>query len=369
MKKWNWQLKDWPRFTYDSDKLRKFESDFLYSSGTAFGAYKHLNKQDQETLTVELISDEAFKTSEIEGEILNRDSLQSSIRRNFGLTSDRRKIPPTEKGISDVMVDLYKNFADKLTHSSLFEWHKMVTNGRYDLKNIGSYRAHADAMQIISGNIDKPKIHFEAPPSKVVKKEMNQFVNWFNDSAESGKNPLPPLIRAGIVHSYFVTIHPFEDGNGRMARALAIKALSQSLRQPILTSLSTVIQKNKRKYYDALQTANKNNNITKWLEYFSQTFLESQNHTQRSIEFLIQKAKIYESLRDRLNERQEKVLARMFSDGLEGFKDGLRAENYIKITKTSQPTATRDLQDLVEKKALTKTGTLKKTRYFLNIKN
>jgi Fic family protein len=117
-----------------------------------------------------------------------------------------------------------------------------------------------------------------------------------------------------------------------------------------------------------LQTANGSNEITKWLEYFSQTFLESQNHTQMSIEFLIQKAKIYESLRDRLNERQEKVLARMFSDGLEGFNGGLRAENYIKITKTSQPTATRDLQDLVEKKALIKTGELKQTRYFLNLK-
>lgn len=362
--KWNWQQKDWPNFRYKKQETEGFEAGFSYASGLSFGVYKHLNQQDQENLTIELISDEAFKTSEIEGETLNRNSLQSSLRRNFGLISDNRKIPAAEKGISDMMADLYKNFDHKLTHQALFRWHKMLLNGRNDLQNIGKYRAHDDPMQIVSGKIYEPKIHFEAPPSKKIKKEINQFILWFNDSA--GK--LAPLTRAAIAHLYFVSIHPFEDGNGRIARALSIKALSQSIKQPLLTSLSTIIQKHRKKYYDALESSSYHNEITDWLNYFAKTFLESQKYTQKLIEFILQKANLYDALQDQLNERQEKVLQRMFLEGLDGFKGGLSAENYIKITKTSKATATRDLHDLVEKKALIKTGELKGTRYFLNIK-
>ncbi len=356
--KWNWQQKDWPLFSYKSQELTGFEENFLYNSGLVFGVYKHLNNKDQEILKIELIASEALKTCEIEGDILNRDSLQSSIRRNFGLTADHRKIPPAEKGIADMMVDLYQNFSTKLTHKTLFKWHEMLTNGRRDLQNIGKYRSHDDPMQIISGKIYEPKIHFEAPPSKIVKKEMIQFIAWFNDSSINSKKPLPALIRAGIAHLYFVSIHPFEDGNGRIARALAMKSLSQSINQPILTSLSTIIQNNKKQYYHQLETSSKNNEITKWLIYFAKNFLESQNYTTKLIEFLIE---------NQLNERQKKVLTKMFNAGINGFKGGLSAENYITITKTSRPTTTRDLQDLVDKKALIKTGELKGTRYFLNI--
>ncbi len=364
--KWNWQQKYWPKFTYRKADLQRLEEEFLYGSGLIFGVYKHIGSQDQETFSVELISDEALKSSEIEGEILNRDSLQSSIRRNFGLKTDHRKIPPAEQGIADMMTDLYQNFSAKLTHTTLFKWHEMLVGGRRDLKKIGKYRTHAEPMQIISGRIDEPKIHFEAPPSKKIKSEMSAFIDWFNDSSAKGRNPLPPLTRAAITHLYFVSIHPFEDGNGRIARALSIKAISQSTKQPLLTSLSTVIQSKKGDYYDALEASNKSNEITSWLIYFSKTVLESQNLTRKLIELLITKTKLFDSLRGQLNERQEKVLQRLFREGLNGFKGGLSAENYIAITKTSRPTATRDLHDLVEKKALIKSGELKGTRYHLH---
>jgi len=366
--KWNWQQKNWPKFSYETNAIQKLEEDFQYGSGLIFGVYKHLNNQDQEALTIDLIFNEALKTSEIEGEILNRDSLQSSIRHNFGLAADKRKVPPAEKGIADMMMDLYKNITKKLTHETLFEWHKMLTNGRYDLE-IGKYRTHNDSMQVISGRLDEPKLHFEAPPSKIVKKEMDKFIIWFNDSALDGKNPLLPLARSSIAHLYFVSIHPFEDGNGRIARALAIKALSQTVEKPLLTSLSTIIQKKKKSYYDALEANNKNNEITTWLTYFANTLLESQTYTQELIEFLINKTKLYESLRGQLNDRQEKTIQRMFKEGLEGFKGGLSAEKYISITGTTRPTATRDLHDLVEKKALFRSGTFKSTRYYLNLSN
>ncbi len=361
--KWNWEHKDWPKFRYKKEEIEKLETEFLYSSGLVFGVYKHLNKKNQESLTIDLISTEALKTSEIEGEMLSRDSLQSSIKRNFGIASDHRKIPAAEKGIADMMTDLYQNFDDRLSHSALFRWHKMLTNGRRDLYDIGKYRTHEEPMQIISSRLDDPKIHFEAPPSTQVKKEMDEFIAWFNNS----KTSTPPLARAAIAHLYFVSIHPFEDGNGRIARALAIKALSQSIKQPLLTSLSKIIQQSRKKYYQALEDNNQKLEITNWLNYFGKSFLESQNHTQKLIEFLLTKAQLFESLKDQINERQEKALTRIFAEGPNGFEGGLSAENYIKITKTSRATATRDLQDLLEKSALIKKGELKGTRYFLNL--
>ena len=361
--KWNWKHQGWPKFRYKKEEIGKLETDFLYSSGLLFGVYKHLNKTNQENLIIDLISTEALKTSEIEGEILSRDSLQSSIKRNFGIATKQQKISPAEKGIADMMVDLYHNFDDQLSHSALFRWHKMLTNGRRDLQAIGKYRTHKEPMQIISNRLDEPTIHFKAPPSNLLKKEMDDFISWFNDS----KNSTPPLARAAITHLYFVSIHPFEDGNGRIARALAIKALSQSIKSPLLTSLSTIIQQSRKKYYQALEDNNHNLEITDWITYFGKTFLESQNHTQKLIEFLLAKAHLFEKLKGQINERQEKVLTRIFAEGLSGFKGGLSAENYIKITKTSRATATRDLQDLLDKGALFKKGELKGTRYFLSL--
>jgi Fic family protein len=365
--RWNWQQDDWPRFRFDKTALEEREAKFLLQSGVLLGALLHIRDDDKTALTVDLISNEALKTSEIEGEFLNRESVQSSIRRNFGLDTDARRIPPAEQGIADMIMDIYRSFAEPLTHETMFRWHGMLTAGRRDLKNIGAYRTLDEPMQIISGPIGNPKIHFEAPPSAVIKKEMEAFVKWFNETAPNNKTALPALTRAGITHLYFVTIHPFEDGNGRIGRALAEKALSQALGQPTLVALSQTIQKNKKSYYEALHQSSRNNEITAWLGYFADTVLQAQDTTQRMIDFLIQKTKLYDKVRSQLNERQERALARIFREGVEGFKGGLSAENYISITGAARATATRDLQDLVDKGVLTRTGALKSTRYHLNI--
>jgi Fic family protein len=367
--KWNWQQADWPKFRLDKSALAEKESKFLLQGGLLLGAVLHMHDDDKSALTVDLISNEALKTSEIEGEYLNRESVQASIRRNFGLHTDARRIPPAEQGIADMMMDLYRNFAEPLTHETMFRWHGMLTAGRRDLKNIGAYRTHDEPMQIVSGPIGSEKVHFEAPPSATMEKEMNAFVNWFNNTAPRGNAALPPLTRAGIAHLYFVTIHPFEDGNGRIARALAEKALSQALGQPTLIALSQTIQKNKKSYYEALQRSSRDNEITAWLVYFADTILQGQDTTQRMIDFLIQKTRLYDKVKSQLNERQEKALARIFREGVEGFKGGLSAENYISITGAARATATRDLQDLVEKGVLIRTGALKSTRYHLNIES
>ena len=197
--------------------------------------------------------------------------------------------------------------------------------------------------------------------------EMKSFIAWFNDTAPGGKMSLPALTRAALVHLYFVCIHPFEDGNGRIGRALAEKSLAQNLGQPSLIALAYTIERKRKDYYAALERNNKDLEITEWMKYFCGTILEAQNNTLKRVDFYVSKARFYEKHRNALNERQSKVVARIFREGIEGFQGGLSAENYLSISKTSRATATRDLQDLVEKGALTRTGELRHTRYFLNL--
>lgn len=266
-----------------------------------------------------------------------------------------------------MMVDLYQGFANPLSDEALFAWHRMVMAGERRIETIGAYRAHSDPMQVISGSIGRPKIHFEAPPSKQIPTEMERFIAWFNRTAPDGDAPLSPLIRSGMAHIYFESIHPFEDGNGRIGRALSEKALAQSLGQPSLISLAFTIERNRKRYYDMLEASNKGTEITDWLVYFAQTVLEAQQTTMWRVNFYIAKAHFYGRLGGQLNERQTKAIARMFREGINGFKGGLSAENYISITKASRATATRDLHELVEIGGLTRTGERRYTRYHLNI--
>src|ERR1043166_8348050 len=215
--------------------------------------------------------------------------------------------------------------------------------------------------------VHAPKVHFEAPPSSDMKREMDAFVAWVNKTAPDGEQPLPALARAAIAHLYFVSIHPFEDGNGRIGRALSEKSLAQNLGQPTLIALAYTIERERKAYYRALEYNNKQIKIGDWLSYFAKTLIEAQRNTIRRVDFYLAKAKLYEKLRGKLNARPDKVLARMLREGIAGFKGGLSAENYISIAKTSRATATRDLQDLVAMGALTRTGELRHTRYHLNV--
>jgi Fic family protein len=364
---WNWEQPDWPNFAYDSGALEPLEKQFLLQSGEFIGACKHVGADDQETLKIEVIGDEAVKTSEIEGEILDRASVQSSLRQEFGLGVERPGVKPAERGISKMMADLYRSFAAPLTGKTMYDWHRMLLSGDESVAAIGGYRTHAEPMQVVSGPGHERTVHFEAPPSRRVADEMTRFLTWFNDTAPGATKALPALARAGIAHLYFVCIHPFEDGNGRIGRALAEKSLAQNLDRPSLIALAYTIERKRKDYYAALERNNKANEITDWLRYFADTVLEAQNNTIKRVDFYVAKAKFYQRLGGKLSERQEKAVARMFREGIDGFKGGLSAENYISITQASRATATRDLQDLVEKGALTKTGELRHTRYYLSL--
>ena len=364
---WNWQQPDWPSFSWDKPHFIRAEEQFLLGGGVFLGSFTHLGTEDKDQLTVESISAEALTTSEIEGEFLDRASVQSSIRRQFGFDTDKRHVKPAEHGIAEMMVDLHRSFAEPLSHERLFTWHQMLTGGRSDLKDIGRYRTHKEPMQIVSGAIYAPKVHFEAPPSEEMPNQMTQFIEWFNRTAPNGVEPLPTLTRAGIAHFYFVSVHPFEDGNGRIGRAIAEKVLAQGLGRPTLIALAATILAKRKGYYDALEANNMDTEITPWLSWFAATVIEAQRRTMASVEFLIDKTRLLDRLRGRLNDRQEKALQRMLREGPEGFKGGLSANNYIGITGATTATATRDLSDMVAKGALVKTGERRHARYNLAI--
>jgi len=364
---WNWQQDAWPEFTWDQRKLVRAEALFIESAGVLIGTSKHLDPAERNALTIELMSHEAVDTSAIEGEPLDRDSVQSSIRRHLGLAGDHRRVSPAEAGIAEMMVDLYEQASALLTEATLFRWHQLITNGRTDLHDIGCYRTHTYPMQIVSGALHAPKVHFEAPPSSQVASEMQRFWNWLNRTAPKGETPLPAVTRAGIAHLWFESIHPFEDGNGRVGRAISEKILAQGLTAPVITGMAGTLLQHRKTYYTELERAHRELEITDWLLWFAAKTIEAQQRTLRQVEFILEKSRLLGRLAGQLNPRQEKAVLRMFAAGTEGFLGGLSAANYMKITAAPPATATRDLAALVAMGTLTRTGSNKATRYHLDI--
>jgi Fic family protein len=355
---WNWQQPDWPNFQWDRARLEAAEKQFLVSGGVFVGTVRHLGNEDRDQLTIEAMSTEAVTTSEIEGEVLDRASVQSSIRKQLGLAADERRVRPAERGIAEIMVDLCRSLGEPLSEEMLFRWHRML---------MGRYRTGAEPMQVVSQAMYEPKVHFEAPPSSRVPSEMARFITWFGRTGPGQKEALPALTRAGIAHLYFECIHPFEDGNGRIGRAISEKALAQNLDQPTLTALAATILVRRKNYYEVLEASNKQNEITNWLMWFAGVAIEAQRRTIAMVEFLIDKTRLLDRLKGQLNVRQEKALLRMFREGPGGFRGGLTAGKYSTITGASPATTTRDLVDLVAKGALVREGERRHARYRLSV--
>jgi Fic family protein len=362
---WNWQHPDWPKFCFSEALLAEREALFLRLSSLVDGRLRAIRDEERLSLVVELISTEALKTSEIEGEILDRDSVQSSLRRQFGLDDSTLRVSPAEQGVSEMLVDLYRHWNEPLSHATLFQWHQWLMLGTNSVHTIGAYRQHAEPLQVVSGRLDRPRVHFEAPPSSNVAVEMDRFCVWFNQTGPGGGRPLPSLVRAGLAHLYFESIHPFEDGNGRIGRAIAEKALAQSTGQPSLTALSLLIHRRRKEYYAQLEAANKTLAVDAWLDWFANLVLAAEAHTLTGLDFLLANTRLWDRLRGQLNARQEKALSRLMQAGVEGFVGGLSADKYMALTGAPPATAGRDLAHLVEVGALRRTGQLKGTRYWL----
>ena len=331
------------------------------------GEVRHLPEDQKNDALIDLLISEAVKTSQIEGENLNPEDVRSSIRNQLGLNATPESVhDPRADGVAAMMISVRKHFSDTLTAERLCAWQDMVIANPMERARlvVGYWRTSPEPMQIVSGAYGREVVHYEAPPASRVADEMAAFLQWFNSSQH-----LKAVARAGIAHLYFECIHPFDDGNGRVGRAIAEIALSQELGHPALLSLSSSIQSKRKEYYEALNRASRGTlDITDWLVWFTEVILDAQRQAYDQIGFVLAKARFWATYRDKLNARQNQVVSRMFQEGHEGFTGGMNASKYAKLTNCAKATATRDLTQLLEMGAFKKLeGGGRSTRYELNL--
>ncbi|WP_342087589.1 Fic family protein [Dyadobacter sp. OTU695] len=361
-----WQHPEWPEFQYNLAGV----DDILFVFAEETGHVSGILKGTPDALQVEALIDtlvaEAIKTSAIEGEFLTRQDVVSSIRNNLGIAKKPEPVKDRKaQGAATLMVAARNSYAEPLTEAMLFAWHETILKESKTI-NIGAWRKDSAPMQVVSGSVGREKVHFEAPPSERVPVEMAQFIEWFNATAPGGAKEITKApVRSAIAHLYFETIHPFEDGNGRIGRVIAEKALSQTLGRPVMLSLSRKIEAERKKYYQSLETAQKNIDITDWIRYFVQTIVDAQIETRDMLDFTLQKTRFLDRFKDSLNERETKVVQKMLETGPGDFEGGMTAKKYMSIAKTSKATATRDLQHLAEIQCLIASGGGRSTSYQL----
>jgi len=345
---YNWQQPDWPEFRYELDSLDTLLFSIAEAFGQVSGMLNTMNDEAQKETIIQMMLAEAMKTSEIEGEYLSRQDVLSSIQQKMGMHAQYKTIKDKKsQGAGQLMVEVRKSFAKPLTEKTLYTWHTLLLKHQQNI-NVGVWRSRNEPMQVVSGAFGREKIHFEAPPSKWVQKEMSKFIQWFNDTAPGGKKEIRKApVRAAIAHLYFESIHPFEDGNGRIGRAIAEKALSQTIGRPMVMSLSQSIEADKKSYYKALEKAQRSNEISDWVYYFVNIIHKAQVQAKETITHTIKKTKFFDRYKEQLNARQLKVVERMLRETGE-FKGGMTAKKYSSISKSSKATTTRDLQQLVE---------------------
>ncbi len=364
MKQWNWQHPEWPHFTWTTQAFSSAAQQFAEEFEDQNVVLRRAGEEDLHGLRIEWLTNEAIKTSAIEGEILDRASVQASLLRRFGLRAGTRRHGAAEEGIAEMMISLHRDFARPLDHETLGDWHIMLMSANPYIETIGGYRRGEDPMQVVSGPYGRETIHFEAPPAVRVQSEMDRFVEWFNYKTEAPNFPAA-LETAAASHLYFESIHPFEDGNGRIGRALAEKALARMLGRPTLLPLSAEICRERKAYYAALNRASQSLDISEWIGWFAQIAVQAQAYAKQSFVCVLAQARIFGRLQGQVNVRQEKALLRLFEAEPEGFEGGMSAKNYQSITGAAESTATRDLAALVEWGVLRKTGERRHTRYKL----
>jgi Fic family protein len=342
-----WQKKDWPKFTWDSSSIIDHLSLAKKLQGRILAQAAEIGLQTQAIILI----DDAQKTSAIEGEKLNLESLRSSVSRRLGLPSAGLSVRQRSiEGLVEMLVDATQNYEKPLTGERIKGWQAgLFPTGYSSIHKItvGDWRSTDEPMRVISGKIGREKIHFEAPPSKNVSQETKEFIKWFNS-----KEKIDGLIRAAIAHFWFVTIHPFEDGNGRVARAITDLALAQDERSSKRCySLSAQISKDRDSYYKILEKSQKGDlDITDWLIWFLESFSRAIENSQKIITRAFLVSDFWKTTSHiNLSPRQKKVIQKMLDSEPEGFVGGITNRKYVSLTKVSPASAKRDLSDLEEK--------------------
>jgi Fic family protein len=348
------QLKDWPNFQWDREKLAALLASVRYRQGRLLGRMEGIGFGLQTEATLRTLTLDVLKSSEIEGEILNPDQVRSSIARRLGM--DIAGLVPSDRnvdGVVEMMIDATQNYKDILSEKRLYGWHAALFPTGYSGMHkivVGAWRDNppADPMVVVSGPMGKEKTHYQAPASEVLSDEMTAFLRWFN--THEGQDP---VLKAAIAHLWFVTIHPFDDGNGRIARAIADMQLARSDdNSQRFYSMSAQIRKERNAYYDILEKTQKGSlDVTEWLDWFLNCLDRALDSTDETLAVVTRKSKFWEAhATNTFNPRQKTMLNKL----LDGFDGKLTSSKWAKITKCSSDTAGRDINDLLQKDILIK---------------
>lgn len=346
---WIHKHKNWPNFTWDTEALASKLADIRHRQGRLLGRMEGLGFELKREASLSTLTNDVVKSSAIEGENLNSEEVRSSIARRLGI--DIAGLIPASRGVEgivEMMLDATQQFSKPLTKNRLFDWHAaLFPTGRSGMHRItvGGWRTiDAGPMQVVSGPIGKEKVHFEAPSAELLEKEMRVFLKWFGNGAD-----IDPVLKAGIAHLWFVTIHPFEDGNGRIARAISDMALARADgTQDRFYSLSSQIEAERKDYYDQLEKQQRATpDITGWQSWFLDCLGRAVTNAETTLGNVLFKAHLWDSINQKpVNERQRLIINRMVEDDFEGF---MNTSKYAKLAKCSNDTALRDIQELKDR--------------------
>ncbi len=355
-KKYIWQLPEWTVWEFDASRLSELLSRVTLERGRLLGGMQALGFKLAEDTALRVLTDDVIKTSEIEGEKLNPESVRSSLARRLGMNIGA--LAPSDRqvdGVVEMVLDATQRYDQLLTEERLFAWHAALFPAGYSGWSkivTGAYRTDADGpMQVVSGGVGREKVHFEAPPAARLVQEMALFLDWFNNHAQG----LDPTIKAGLAHLWFVTIHPFEDGNGRIGRAVCDIALARADESDQrFYSLSAQIQRERKDYYDSLESAQKGTqDVTKWLEWFLGCLLRAIQGSAKQMQEVMLKASFWNHWSNvAMNERQVKMLNKL----IDGFEGNLTNKKWVTMNHCSPDTALRDIKELVEQGIIVSTG-------------
>ena len=351
--KYIWENKNWTDFSWSSDELLPHLGQARQTQGKILIRVKALGMPLTNQAQAEILTEEAMQTSAIEGEILKRDSVRSSVARHLGLS--QAGLPPADRhidGLVEILLDATRNYEKPLTVKRLQSWHAaLFPTGYSGLHKIRVGKWRTQPMQVVSGSVGKEKVHYQAPPAEKLDKEMKGFLDWW----EKGNGTMEGFLRAAIAHFWFVTIHPFDDGNGRIARALTDMALAQDEKLDMrFYSLSSQIMEERNDYYDVLEKCSKGkSDVTEWLSWFLGCANRAIQKSERIIGNVLAKADFWQHhSQTTLNDRQRKVVNHLLDAGEGQFEGGLTTRKYVSLTKTSRATAFREIADLLEKEVL-----------------